>query len=130
MKGHQITRFGYGDVATPDPESLTIGFDIAQRLLSKEEVPGLNRVWKFEDVLLRIWDCVDDTDEMEKALHAIAQGDSDLAQARIRKLLTRAANELASDIEADVIAAISEHNRIEAGEYLAIQREQDREYHL
>ena len=129
MKGKAITT-GYGDVATPEPESLTISFDIAQRLLNRDEVAGLNGTYTFQDVLQFTWDNSDDAEEVEKALHAIALGDSDLAQARIRKILNRSAEEFASKIECDVIAAIAEKNRHEAGEYLAIQFEQDRDYHL
>ena len=129
MKGKAITT-GYGDVATPEPESLTISFDIAQRLLNREEIAGLNRTYTFQDVLQFTWDNSDDAEEVEKALHAIALGDSDLAQARIRKILNRSAEEFASKIEGDIVAAIAEKNRHEVGEYLAIQFEQDRDYQL
>lgn len=50
MKGNRIT-IGYGDVATPEPESLTISADIAARLVNGETVQGLNRAYSFDDVL-------------------------------------------------------------------------------
>lgn len=130
MKGNHI---GYGDVATPEPErpeSLTISSDIASRLLDGEKVAGMTGEHTLENVLQHLYDNADDTERLNAALQSIALGADDLPVVVIRQLVTRAADEYAQKIECDVIAAIAEKNRHEAGEYLAIQLEQDRDYHL
>lgn len=129
MKGNHITiTTGYGDVATPEPESLTISADIAARLVNGETVPGLNRAYSFDDVLQYLWDNTDDTAEMDSALQSIALGAEGLPLARIRKLITRAADEYAQKIEADVIAAIAEKKREEKAEWLAVEKESNQFY--
>lgn len=129
MKGNHTTiTTGYGDVATPEPESLTISADIAARLVNGETVPGLNRAYSFDDVLQHLWDNTDDTAEMERALQSIALGSDELPLARIRWLVTRAADEYAQKIEADVIAAIAEKKRDEKAEWLAAEQESNSFY--
>src|SRR5690606_36895249 len=127
MKGNHIT-IGYGDVATPEPESLTISADIAARLVNGETIQGLNRAHSFDDVLQHLWDNTDDTTEMDRALQSIALGAEGLPLARLRKLLNRAADEYAERIEADVVAAIAEKKRGDKAEWLAGEQESTRCY--
>ena len=127
MKGSNYPP-GYGDAATPEPKALTISSDIASRLLDGEKVTGITGEHTLEDVLQHLYDNADDTERLNAALQSIALGADYLPLASIRKLVTRAADEYAQKIEADVIAAIAEKKRDEKAEWLAAEQESNRFY--
>lgn len=119
---------GYGDVAIPEHKSLTINSDIASRLLDGEKVTGITGEHTLEDVLQHLYDNADDTERLNAALQSIALGADDFPVMVIRLLMIRAAEEYASKIEADVIAAIAENKREEKAQWLAGEQESNRSY--
>lgn len=72
--------------------------EVTADLLANKEVFDGNDNHNFSDVLQHVYDNVDDLQAMDKALHQIANGNLEIASAKIQRIIIRAAEELALDL--------------------------------